>query len=128
VRQSLPAAAIAHEQGLDQLQNGAMAFITLPDPADMPDAKRAVYDRFPANLTRGLLCTTTEIAYGYLDLGSAFPKSLLDPRLREMVILRVGALSRSAYERMQHIGIAHSVGVTDTEVAALAWNRADTTN
>ena len=57
-----------------------MAFISLPDPADMLHAQRAVYDLFPANLTRGLLCTTNEIANGYLDLGGALPKSPLDPK------------------------------------------------
>ncbi|HTX96615.1 MAG TPA: carboxymuconolactone decarboxylase family protein [Mycobacterium sp.] len=102
-----------------------MAVIPLPDPADMPDAERAVYDRFPANLTRGLPCTTTEVTEGYLHLGGAFPKSPLDTGSREMVILRVGALSRSAYERVQHIGIAHSVGVTDVEVAAVESGRYD---
>jgi len=66
---------------------------------------------------------TTEIADGSLNLGAAFRKAPLDPKLREMVILRVAALSRSAYERMQHIGIAHSVGVTDTDVAALESGR-----
>ncbi|MGW1190849.1 hypothetical protein [Streptomyces sp. NPDC002559] len=40
-----------------------------------------------------------------------------------MVILRVGALSHSAYERMQHINIAKSVGVTEAEVAALEADR-----
>ncbi|MGH3724732.1 MAG: carboxymuconolactone decarboxylase family protein [Mycobacterium sp.] len=102
-----------------------MTRIPVPDPADMSDAERAVYERFPANLTRALVRATPEIADGYLDLGTAFPRSPLDPKLREMVILRVGALSRSAYERMQHIGIAHAVGVTDAEVAALESGRYD---
>ncbi|MDA3643094.1 carboxymuconolactone decarboxylase family protein [Saccharopolyspora indica] len=102
-----------------------MARINLPNPATMPDADRAAYHRFPANLTRGLLRTTAEITDGYLSLGTAFPQSPLDPKLREMVILRVGALSHSAYERMQHIGIAQSAGVTDAEVTALEAGRFD---
>jgi alkylhydroperoxidase family enzyme len=91
----------------------------------MSDAERAAYDRFPANLTRGMLRTTPEITNGYLDLGGSFPKSPLDPKIREMAILRVGALSHSAYERMQHIDIARSTGVTDAEVAALESGRYD---
>lgn len=102
-----------------------MAFIPLPDPAEMSDTQRAVYDQFPANLTAGLLRTTTEITEGYLHLGGAIPNSPLDPKLREMAILRVGALSQSAYERMQHIGIAHAVGVTAAEIAALESGRYD---
>ncbi|MEU8695715.1 carboxymuconolactone decarboxylase family protein [Streptomyces sp. NPDC048665] len=68
---------------------------------------------------------TAEIADGYLFLGTAFPRPLLDPKLRELVILRVGAPSHSAHKRMQHIGIAQSVGVTDGEVAALEAGRID---
>lgn len=96
-----------------------MSFIPLPDPADMSDAERAVYKRFPANLTRGALCTTLEVADSYVGLATVFPKAPLEPKLREMTILRVAAVSGSAYERMQHIDSAHSAGVTDAEVAAL---------
>ncbi len=38
---------------------------------------------------------------------------------RELVILRVGALSGSAYERMQHVPIARRVGWSDPEIAAI---------
>lgn len=42
-----------------------------------------------------------------------------------MVILRVGTLSGSAYERMQHLGIARSVGLSDAEIAAVDSGRFD---
>ena len=41
------------------------------------------------------------------------------PRLRELAILRVGRLSRAAYEVFQHERIAREAGVTDDKIAAL---------
>jgi alkylhydroperoxidase family enzyme len=43
----------------------------------------------------------------------------LEPRLREIAILRVGQNARSEYEFGQHIPIARACGVTDEEMAAL---------
>jgi alkylhydroperoxidase family enzyme len=43
----------------------------------------------------------------------------LDPALRELAILRVGRLSRAAYEVFQHERIAREVGVADEKIAAL---------
>jgi alkylhydroperoxidase family enzyme len=43
----------------------------------------------------------------------------LEPRLREIAILRVAQNVRSEYEFGQHIPIARMVGLTDTEIASL---------
>ena len=43
----------------------------------------------------------------------------LDPGLRELAILRVGRLSRTAYEVFQHERIAREVGVAEEKIAAL---------
>ena len=43
----------------------------------------------------------------------------LEPRLREIAILRVGQNARSEYEFGQHIPIARACGVTNEEMAAL---------
>ena len=43
----------------------------------------------------------------------------LDPGLRELAILRVGRLSRAAYEVFQHERIAREAGVSDDKIAAL---------
>src|ERR1051325_8473854 len=43
----------------------------------------------------------------------------LDAQLRELAILRVGRLSRAAYEVFQHERIAREVGVDDGKIAAL---------
>jgi alkylhydroperoxidase family enzyme len=43
----------------------------------------------------------------------------LDPALRELAIVRVGRLSRAAYEVFQHERIAREVGVGEDKIAAL---------
>ena len=43
----------------------------------------------------------------------------LDNRLRELAILRVGRLSRAAYEVFQHERIAREAGVAEEKIAAL---------
>ncbi|PHH71338.1 hypothetical protein CDD82_6577 [Ophiocordyceps australis] len=96
-----------------------MPRIPLKDIANCSEVEAKVYHKFPANLVRGLLRTTPDIANGYLELGSALAKSPLPPKLREMAILRVGVLSYSRYEWMQHIGIAKSVHVSEDEIAAV---------
>ncbi len=51
--------------------------------------------------------------------GYLLNKGLLDPRERELVILRVGWNCRSVYEFGQHTVIGGREGLTDAEIAAL---------
>ena len=46
-------------------------------------------------------------------------KSTLDPREREIVILRIGHLCDSGYEFHQHARIGKQVGLTDAEIAQI---------
>ncbi len=57
---------------------------------------------------------------GFVRMGNALlHRCELDPGLRELVILRVGRLSRAAYEVFQHERIAREVGVAEEKIAAL---------
>jgi alkylhydroperoxidase family enzyme len=47
-------------------------------------------------------------------------RTALDPRLRELAILQVGWLARSAYEWSHHIEIGRDFGVSDADIEALA--------
>jgi alkylhydroperoxidase family enzyme len=49
----------------------------------------------------------------------------LEPRLRELMILRVAWRTRSAYEWLQHVRIAASAGFTPAEVDAIAHGADD---
>lgn len=95
-----------------------MARIELSDDSTFNDAESAQYSRFPANLTRALLRTGGCTA-AYLDLGIALRSTNLDAKQYELVILRVAALSHSAYERMQHVEPARQAGWSDVEIAAI---------
>ncbi len=95
-----------------------MSRIGLIATAEMLPNQEEQFRRFPANLTRALLRTSDSTA-AYLSLGASFAHSLLPSKDRELVILRVGALSSSAYERMQHLPIARRVGWNDDQIAAI---------
>ena len=57
---------------------------------------------------------------GFVRMGNALlHRCELDPTLRELAILRVGRLSRAAYEVFQHERIAREAGVSDDKIAAL---------
>jgi alkylhydroperoxidase family enzyme len=45
--------------------------------------------------------------------------SRLDPRLRELAILQVGYLTRSAWEFSHHVRIGREVGISDGEIRAV---------
>lgn len=95
-----------------------MSRIRLPDVSSMSNEQKKQYDRFPSNLVRALLVTTSSTK-GYISLGASFPAGQLADKDREMVILRVGSLSKSAYERMQHLPLARKAGWTDEEIGKL---------
>ena len=101
-----------------------MSRIPLVDPADMTAGQRQQYDRFPSNLTRALLLADGRLARALPESANALRASGLDDGIREAVILRVAALSDSAYERMQHLGQARKVGWTDEQIGDIeAGNR-----
>ena len=57
---------------------------------------------------------------GFIRMGNALLyRCELDPVLRELAIIRVGRLSRAAYEVFQHERIGREAGITDDKVAAL---------
>ncbi len=57
---------------------------------------------------------------GFTRMGNALlHRCELDPQLRELAIVRVGRLSRAAYEVFQHERIAREVGVEEAKIAAL---------
>ena len=57
---------------------------------------------------------------GFVRMGNALLyRCELDPGLRELAIVRVGRLSRAAYEVFQHERIAREAGVAEEKLAAL---------
>jgi alkylhydroperoxidase family enzyme len=72
-------------------------------------------------LNVGRMIANSNAAYKpFNQLGGALiGKAKLDPKLREIAILRTAKVSRSVYEWTQHVPMAKHVGVTDAQVAAM---------
>lgn len=101
-------AAIAAGFGPDA---AARLFSDEPDTPRMPNAL-ATMAHHPA-------LTGPWLAYNNVLLGSPS----LDPRLRELMVLRVAWRTRSRYEWVQHVRIARGLEITGEEVEAIAGLR-----
>jgi len=95
-----------------------MARVPYLNPEDLDPEDRALLDR-PINLAR-VLAHSPGGARAFSRLGGWIRfKAKLDPRLREMAILRVGVLAESDYEYSHHIKIGREFGLSDDDIAAV---------
>jgi 4-carboxymuconolactone decarboxylase len=98
-----------------------------PEPLKPEDASPRVKETLdglpPLNVFR--MIANAETAFRpWLAFGGALLGSLeLDPRLRELAILRVAAIVECDYERVQHEPIAIGVGARPEQVAAVVAGR-----
>lgn len=77
-----------------------------------------IESRPPLNLYRMLPHAVT-LMPGFLQMGLAIrTDTALDPTLRELVILRTGALMNASYEIHQHRRVAERVGVSADAISA----------
>lgn len=87
-----------------------------------PAIREMVSTRLPLNIYR-MVAHGGASAEGFLTLGNAIlRRSKLDPVLRELVILRVGALCNASYEIFQHRRVAARVGVPQKQIEAVLQN------
>lgn len=84
----------------------------LPPISALSPPQRAVYDMLPLDLTRGLLLTRSS-AEPYLALGRSFHRGRLPAPTRELIILRVGAATKTRYELFHHVPQARASGVAE---------------
>lgn len=89
--------------------------VRLPSVEDLDPAQREVYDLFPANLSRGLVMTRSS-AKPYLSLGLSFRTGALAADTRELVIVRVGAVTNAPYELHHHVPEARAAGVPESMI------------
>ncbi len=69
----------------------------------------------------GVLMNHPQVAGPWLTYnGVLLNEGTLDPRQRELMILRVAAHTRSEYEWLQHVRLGRQLGITDEELAAIA--------
>jgi 4-carboxymuconolactone decarboxylase len=100
-----------------------MPRIPYPDVSRLPESVQKTVASLPLNVVRISAHASLPLfeAQGQLGRAVANPE-VLDPRLRETVILRVAHLSNSAYELHHHIALGRAVGLTEVELGALAVN------
>jgi|SRR5208282_3624744 alkylhydroperoxidase family enzyme len=96
-----------------------MARVPYLDRSDLAPDQQDLLEH-PINLFRALVhspkgARAWSTVGRYIRFGSK-----LDPRLREMAILQVGYVTRSAYEYCHHVQIGHDFGVSDDDIRAIA--------
>jgi alkylhydroperoxidase family enzyme len=102
-----------------------MARLPLVDPASAPEAVGKILAGTPLSLF-GMVAHAQSAFEPWLRYGAALLTRLeLDPLLRELAILQVAHLVESPYEWVQHVAIAHSVGASDAQIAAVESERED---
>jgi alkylhydroperoxidase family enzyme len=95
-----------------------MARLPYLDKADLAPEDADLLAR-DINLHR-VLANGPGAARAFIGLGQYIRhRSVLDPRLRELAILQVGWLARSAYEWSHHVKIGYDFGVSDADIEAL---------
>jgi 4-carboxymuconolactone decarboxylase len=97
-----------------------MARIPYPSPDQMSPQVRSRVGDNPPNVTRMLAGASEGVYLGFGAFANGLMKqSALDPKLRELAILRVGYISNCAYELFQHEPFGRFVGLTDDQLAAI---------
>jgi AhpD family alkylhydroperoxidase len=104
-----------------------MARLPYVELESAPDAVRQTLERLPVQLNIFRMMAHAETCFRPLvRLGTAIlSEQRLDARLRELAILRIAQLSGARYEWVQHEPIARTVGVSETQIAALARGSID---
>jgi 4-carboxymuconolactone decarboxylase len=98
-----------------------MPRIPYPDESKLPELVQKRIAELPLNIVRITAHASVPLfeAQGLLGRVVQNPE-VLEPRLREAVILRVAELSNSAYELYHHVPLGRAAGLTEVELGALA--------
>jgi alkylhydroperoxidase family enzyme len=103
-----------------------MTRIPYADPANLSETVKATLARAPINIMRMVANASEPVFNGFGQFSAGFYQpSELDPVLREVAILRVGYISKSAYEVFHHEGLGRQVGLSDAQIAAIKAGRPD---
>lgn len=75
--------------------------------------------KFVLNVSKMTLHIPDALWHPHMLLGRSIQNGLLEKRLREMVIVRVGHLQKSEYELYHHRSLAANTGISAEHLAAL---------
>jgi AhpD family alkylhydroperoxidase len=93
----------------------------IPLPTDdelTPEHRELLAQLPPLNVFR-MVAGAPRAVEPFMQLGAAVLSAALDAPRRELVVLRVAYATRARYEWAQHRQLAHNVGVSDAEIAAV---------
>jgi 4-carboxymuconolactone decarboxylase len=98
-----------------------MPRIPYPDVSKLPEGTQKTLASIPLNVVRICAHASSPMfeAQGQLGRAIALPE-VLEPRLRETVILRVAHLSNSAYELHHHVPLGRTAGLSAAQLDAIA--------
>ncbi len=103
-----------------------MARVRLNETPDLPEEHRWLFERIEQqpggvlNIYRALAHRPVALR-NFMRFGSCLLlEGALDPKLRELAILRVGWLCRSPYELAQHVAFGRRAGLTDAQIRGVA--------
>lgn len=98
-----------------------MARIPYVDPEQVHWLARDMMLRRPGRNLHRMLAHAPHVGHAFTGLADALRhEGVLDPKLRELVMLRVGNVLKSDYEVRAHTVIARRVGVPEEKIAGLA--------
>lgn len=96
-----------------------MARISYPDVDKLPAETREALGKIRAINVFKMAAWADSLAPSFFSFVIAiFANTALDPKLRQIAILRVGHLCKSSYETFQHEKLAKIVGLTEDQIAA----------
>jgi 4-carboxymuconolactone decarboxylase len=97
-----------------------MARVPYPDPATLDPNTTAFLERLPPLNVFRMLAGGEGLLAAFARFGNhLLYKSVLDPVLREIAIIRVGVLSDAGYEVFQHEHIARQIGMSDELIGGI---------
>jgi len=100
-----------------------MARVRLNQTADLPESHRWLFERLERNKGQlnifRAMSHSPEALLRFMRFGNYFLETgKLDPKLREVAILRAGWLCRAPYEFSQHIAFGRRIGLSDDQIRA----------
>jgi hypothetical protein len=90
-----------------------------PDLSKFTEEQRKQLDRVPINLTWMLLHCPVRMVQSILDFALSFRTGNLEPKIRELVILRMATLRGSFYELKHHLPAAKMAGLSEQEISVI---------
>jgi alkylhydroperoxidase family enzyme len=101
-----------------------MARVRLNETNDLPEDHRWLFERIEKgggllNIYRAM-SHSPEALRRFMKLGSYFlMEGKLDPKLRELAILKAGAVCGAPYEYAQHVAFGRRAGLSDDQIRAI---------